>query len=599
MNKNFRSGFLTLLAGLAAMALAASCAQVVDPGTPGTSPAPSPSPSPSASPSPSPVAGQRALPADFATRKAVCYSGYRLGTNSDANAPTQADIDQDLNLLKDKGFGLLRLFGSSDIHAKLVLQEIKALNLDIKVQLGVWISGPKASKDADNQAEISRAVALAKSYPDIIEAVSVGNETMVSWSTYITPVADMAAYIKQVRDQITQPVTSDDNWAFYAGIDGPSPDSILAAIDYIAIHTYPLADSKYSTSTTDNAYWDWQQTSVAAASRAAAMMDGAIGKAKSDYAKVKDYAASKNFAHLPIVIGETGWKSDATGGELQRAHPVNQKMYLDRLAAWTGGPAQVFYFEAFDEPWKGGDDGWGLWKVDRSEKYVLSGTGYAASDALYYVPVVANGTITVNKYLAYADSVAAVAGSVAVPTGPNTPATGWIGWNNPWTAAGEEKADGGAEGSKYLRITPNPATWGWGFFLNLYNAEDLSKFNNGHLRFSLRTSYAGKLELGFFTGSSTANTGCDVYLPVASGSYGFVNDGAWHEVSIPVAALLANQAPAYNQPAGTTANLAMVTNALVIADRYTGSAGHCTGNSLSAAQKVIPVDVDNIYWTQD
>jgi hypothetical protein len=36
-------------------------------------------------------------------------------------------------------------------------------------------------------------------------------------------------------------------------------------------------------------------------------------------------------------------------------------------------PLAAFYFEAFDEPWKGewGDDHWGLFDVDRKSKYVI------------------------------------------------------------------------------------------------------------------------------------------------------------------------------------------------------------------------------------
>jgi len=34
----------------------------------------------------------------------------------------------------------------------------------------------------------------------------------------------------------------------------------------------------------------------------------------------------------------------------------------------------IFYFEAFDEQWKGIDDGWGLWDIDRDARYVLCGT---------------------------------------------------------------------------------------------------------------------------------------------------------------------------------------------------------------------------------
>jgi hypothetical protein len=60
--------------------------------------------------------------------------------------------------------------------------------------------------------------------------------------------------------------------------------------------------------------------------------------------------------------------------EIHCAHPVNQKLFHDDLTSWVYGaakdadsPLAAFYFEAFDEPWKGawGDD-------------------YAEADAVYY-----------------------------------------------------------------------------------------------------------------------------------------------------------------------------------------------------------------------
>ena len=43
-------------------------------------------------------------------------------------------------------------------------------------------------------------------------------------------------------------------------------------------------------------------------------------------------------------------------------------------AGSAGGPGMIFYFEAFDEQWKGTDDGWGLWDLARNARYTLCGT---------------------------------------------------------------------------------------------------------------------------------------------------------------------------------------------------------------------------------
>jgi hypothetical protein len=107
-----------------------------------------------------------------------------------------------------------------------------------------------------------------------------------------------------------------------------------------------------------------------------------------------------------IILGEAGWKSTNTktadNDANFRAHPVNQKMLYDALTSWVYGadkdassPRTAFYFEAFDEPWKTEDDGWGLFDVDRKAKYVLwsefpdlkpaDAPEYAENDAVYYV----------------------------------------------------------------------------------------------------------------------------------------------------------------------------------------------------------------------
>ena len=324
----------------------------------------------------------RALPADYATRHAVAYSPFRSG-NRDTETITSAMVLQDLNLLVQGNFKLIRLFDSSDAVSKLTLQVIRDNHLDIKVHLGAYVI---SGNDSFNQAEISRAIALATTYSDIVEAVSVGNETMVSWSFNKFTPTQIAAFLTTVRAGITQPVTTDDNWAFWAA----APAALLKTVDFVSLHTYALADT-----VSDPNSWDWQQAGVAANARAAAMMDAALAKTKQDVSAAQTYLNGIGYNNLPMVIGETGWKAVATGGETQRAHPVNQKMYVDRLNAWhgtAGAPVNIVYFEAFDEPWKQGDDGWGLFDVARKARYVVqslypqadweAGT-YTDADAVY------------------------------------------------------------------------------------------------------------------------------------------------------------------------------------------------------------------------
>lgn len=542
----------------------------------------------------------RALSADFGTRKAVSYSPFRTATR-DTEVVTAANVLADLQLLQTGGFTLIRLFDSSDAVSKLVLQTIQTNNLDIKVMLGVWIQSGNST--AINTAEIARAVALANTYKSIVLALSVGNETMVNWSFNAVPVATMVQYINTVRNQVTQPVTTDDNWAFFAKASGnQDPKLVLNAIDFVAMHTYPLADTVH-----DAAKWNWQQTAVATNLRAAAMMDAALGAAQSDFSAVRANMDNLGLNSMPIVVGETGWKAVASGGENYRAHPVNQKMYFDRLTAWLNStvaakPKAIFYFEAFDEPWKQADDSWGLFNVARKARYVVQSLysstlweagSYVLNDALYFIPTQSNGTVTANRYTVFADSI--TTGEVK----PSEPIL-WVGWNSPATAYAGSSTLGFApgDGPNSLEITPAPTSWGWGLIAALQTtSDDLSLFaTTGRLNFSVKTSYPGKIEVGFLTGTTASGSAYDVYLTIdpANNSYGYLNDGNWHNVSIPISAITPQGAMAYGMtdPSKSKLDLTKVTNPLVIADRYDK-----TGKSQNFGN-TSKFYIDNVHWSK-
>eukprot|EP01034_Spumella_vulgaris_P023424 gene23424-29642_t len=478
-----------------------------------------------------------------------------------------------------------------------VIKIIHDKKLDIKVQLGVWIQN---GQDDLNKAEIVRGVKLANTYKDIVLAVSVGNETMVSWAFNPVTPALMGGYIKSVRDQITQPVTTNDNWAFFAKNTGEpnNPKSIVLAIDYVSMHTYPLADSIHSATK-----WNWKQAEVAANLRATAMMDAAIEAAKSDFSAVRSYLDGIGMTSLPIVIGETGWKSVASNNETSRAHPVNQKMFYERLNAWmssatTSKPAVIFYFEAFDEPWKGSDDKWGLFNVERKAKYVIqdlypsaiweTGT-YAAADALYYIPTATNSTITASRYTVYSD--VAVPGEAKTAVDPL-----WVGWESTPTAFSGSGPSGSApEGSNIREITPAPKEWGWGMIAALVgSSDDLSSFAaTGKLNFSIMTTYPGSIEVGFLTGTADESSAYDVYKVLTPGSYGYNNNGAWHQVSIPISDIIPSGGIGYEMdPTKSKLDLSKVTNPFVIADRYAKTGKPANTNS------TVKIYIDNVYWSK-
>jgi exo-beta-1,3-glucanase (GH17 family) len=560
----------------------------------------------------------RPLNAEFTSRKAVAYSPYRTAV-SDADRVnetiTPAMVRQDLELLVAGGFRLIRLFDSSDKVARLTLEVIRDQRLDMKVMLGIYVQN---GADAYNTAEIQRGIALANAHPNTVLAVSVGNETMVNWSFNKFTPAQIAGYIRTVRDAITQPVTSDDNWAFYANAasEPNDPKLVLDEIDFVAMHTYPLLD----TIPPAIANWDWeQQAAPAGLPRATAMMDAAIASARSEYARVRAHLDSRGRTDLPIVIGETGWKAAASGGEFFRAHPVNQKMYFDRLNAWRDearasgvGPSAIVYFEAFDEPWKGRDDKWGLFNVARQARCqvqdlyvgvpgVVAEPGSCALADAVSAPSVARSTITQSRYVVYADARTADEARAGTLQ--------WFGF-------GGDGGNGGADTSfsgevplgtdaqaPYREIAPAPATYGWGHFAMSSSTTgssevvDLSQFEaNGRLNFKLRSTYPGRLEVGFMTGSGA--TAHDVYLTLSNTNadgYGYINDGQWHQVSIPISVLRTAGAPAFGTTAPTSRfDLTRVTHPFSIGDRY-GNTGNAGGQAVGSTAKVW---VDEIYWSK-
>ena len=540
----------------------------------------------------------RALPTEYLARKAVSYSPFRTG-NRDTEIPTEAHVEQDLNLLVAGNFRLIRLFDSSDKVAKLTLEVIKNKGLDIKVHLGAYVNSYKyvynppvvESIKAANQAELDRLIKLATDYKDIVLAVSVGNETMVSWSPVPIDPEDMAAYISYVRPKVTQPVTTDDNFVFYAEI----PKRISDLIDFASIHTYTEIDTKFP----DSPYfWDWRQEGVAVVggdktARATAMMNAAMVATRAQYQMVRDSLDRKGLRSVPVVIGETGWNAEDVNGLRFRTSPVNQKMYFSRLETWRAegrvgsGPANVFYFEAFDEPWKGGDDKWGLFNVNRQARCVVqalaatytpeAGVSCADSNVNAFETPLANTEYALTTYPVLVSSSALPVAGLKIDAFDGDSATRTIVTPSPVSA----------DGGQSLLITPTPKDYGWGllFYSTVpYDSENLSQFSTatGRINVLVKTAYPGKFEIGISTDTTSGDVQ-EAYLQIASGSYGYVNDDSWHLVSIPVLDFL-NVNPKLD--------FSRVLSRFVIADRY-----EKTGKPLKS-NITAPINIDGISWTQ-
>ena len=535
---------------------------------------------------------RRELPQAFVTRAAVNYSPYRTSrgpADLGSEVITPANVLQDLRLVQATGIGTIRLF-SSRAFAETVLRVIRDNNLDLKVQLGSFPVPPTtAAIEAENQAEIEAQIRLANAFPDIVLAVSVGNEKLVEWSANRMDPPVLAAYLRKVRAAVKQPVTINDNWLYWSKVD----KVIAESVDFAAVHVYPFLDTFY-----DPTKYDWRQKSVPEGQRAQAMIDATITEAKKQFEDARAGLVKFGLGSIPMVIGETGWAAvDTNGGPSLafRAHPVNQKMYFDALQVWATqgrrdvqGPKAIFFFQAFDEPWKQGDDGWGLFNAQRQARYTVQSLGtcgvtwacepgtYTLANAVKWVLPTLATPVTANRYTLFANS--ATAGE-QVATG--------LRWD-PFALTGYREFGGGPaspDGGVHFEISPNPVDFGWGLFLYSGSGglENLSNFATGRLNFQVRSDgYPGKIEVGISTDTEDRDIQ-EAFLQIAPGELGYCNSGSWCNVSIPISAFLAKN---------PKLDLRYVNFRFIVADRYsfTGKPLNLTG--------LPPVRIDGLHWSR-
>ncbi len=290
---------------------------------------------------------------------AISYGGYRGDQEPGGASPSDAEILEDMRILEKK-WNLIRFY-NSDEHGEAVLRVISSNNIDLKVMLGVFIFETKnlsgndlAANEAANQLNITEGLRLAKAYSNIVAGINVGNEALVSWSFFANEPSTMIRYIQQVKaglstDGLSIPVTLADNYAFWKTADGVT---VAAELDFITVHGYGM----------------WDRHGIATA---LTFLDDQVNAVKA------------NIPNKPIVIGETGWASFATDGQIfnvigEEGNEVNQRTYFDQILAWSEqNGITTFLFEAFDEPWKGGRNAcsaethWGVFDKNRKAKLVM------------------------------------------------------------------------------------------------------------------------------------------------------------------------------------------------------------------------------------
>ena len=296
---------------------------------------------------------------------AVAYSGFRAGQHPDrgdgAKNPSAAEILEDLQILVEHDLTLIRLYDSGE-NTLTTLELIREHDLPVTVLLGMWLQAEVSNHEGCpwldepipedelaantllNAAEVRRGIELAKRFDDIVVAVNVGNEALVDWNDHMVTLESVIAYVQEVQAAVEQPVTVADNYEWWIKDGAP----LAAVVDFLGVHTYPA----------------WEDKTI----------DEALDYTIENIEGVRAALPGK-----PLAILEAGWASTAIEFA-DRASEANQSRHYAELRDWaTEAGITVFFFEAFDEPWKGDPNSpfgaekhWGLFKVDRTPKQVVT-----------------------------------------------------------------------------------------------------------------------------------------------------------------------------------------------------------------------------------
>jgi exo-beta-1,3-glucanase (GH17 family) len=292
--------------------------------------------------------------------KAICYSGFRDGQQPGGITPSYAEVKEDLLLLQQH-WRYLRLY-DCDKHAETVLQVIENEKLGFKIMLGAYIeaeiNNPNCSwgggmyseeqlekNKIANRKKIDTLIEYANKYPEIIFSLSVGNESCVDWSGNAVSVNRVIEFTKLVKKMAKQPVTFCDNYVPWLNKLKP----LAAIVDFISIHTYPV--------------WEYKT------------IDEGIAYTEANYKAVADIYPDK-----PVIITEAGWATNSNGRGIppENVNEEFQKRYYEELMHWSEkNKVLTFFFEAFDENWKGSahplepEKHWGMFYADRKPKKVM------------------------------------------------------------------------------------------------------------------------------------------------------------------------------------------------------------------------------------
>ena len=281
---------------------------------------------------------------------AISYGPYRDGQAPGAEQPSREEIREDLHLIAQH-WKLLRIYGSQG-SSETILELIRGDELGLRVMLGAWIEAEDSEENrVRNVREVDEAIRLTNAYPDVVAALSVGNETQVYWSAHRGPLDPVIAHVRRARAAVEVPVTSADDYNYW---NKEESAALAREIDFLALHIHPL--------------WN------------GILLEDAVAWTAGVVESIQDL-----HPEVPVVLAETGWATqkhdEGEQARLIKDEPdeEGQAVFYREWTRWSEEARLVtFFFEAFDEKWKGGphpnevEKHWGLYRSDRTPKKAMA-----------------------------------------------------------------------------------------------------------------------------------------------------------------------------------------------------------------------------------
>lgn len=283
----------------------------------------------------------------------ICYSPYHQEASKLFGSYTQDDVKADMELIA-QNFSYIRTY-TVQYANQYNVQEANAQGL--QVALGAWIFDSGTSKGTispDTQNEIATVIQQASQYPDTVKCIVIGNEIDIpKGTTSYTPsqVATAIAYAKTERAKYSNiahiPITTCTTGAAPGNADWKCVFDKCETYLFMTIYPY------YAPSP-----------------------DAGDIKPNMQYSYNTSFKPTVDTLKLTPIIAEIGWPSEDE--DHKYATVDDEKLNFYTTYDWINGKNIYctryvsFWFEMFDEPWKGSGDpnnreaNWGLYNSGAS-----------------------------------------------------------------------------------------------------------------------------------------------------------------------------------------------------------------------------------------